>query len=378
MKTGSWKLLPLLLLPLALIAGCPSGEEEAAEKEEKARPVRGADVGTADLVHHVEVIGELQGKEEVRVFAQVPERIKRLEVSEGQTVKQGQLIAVLRGDLQADGVRQAEAGLEAVRASVGALKDQVRRAKALVEAGTLPRSQLEGLESQLRASEAQERQLEAGVSAATSQRNMTMIRAPITGTIAGLTLQEGDMVAPTMPLLTIVDASSLVLKLRVPERDFLRVRPEMPVTVSPLAANEVSVSASVTMTGPVVDRMSRTGLVEIDIPDAEHRLVPGSAVRVRIEISRRPDVIQVPAAAVILTPATERTGEALAFVIEDGTARKKTIRVGERQGDDLEVIEGLAVGERLVVSGAHLLREGQAVEDVAAKSAAAAGEREAS
>ncbi len=359
----------LLFLPLAILAltltGCPgSAEDDAKDAGEVARPVRGALVSTADLVHHVEVIGELLGREEVRVFAQVPERIRSLHVSEGQAVKAGQLLAVLRGDLQADGVKQAEAGLEAARASVGALGDQVRRAKALVEAGTLARSQLEGLESQLRAAKAQERQLEAGVSAASSQKSRTVIRSPIGGVVAGLMLREGDMVAPTLPLLTVVDASGLQLKLRVPERDFLRVRQEMPVTIAPLATPEVVVQASVTLVGPVVDRMTRTGLVEIAFPTGEVHLVPGSAVRVRIEVSRRLDVMQVPAAAIILTPQTEHTGEAVAFVIEGTIAQKRTIKIGERQGDALEILEGLEVGDRLVVSGAHLLREGQTVVDL--------------
>jgi len=372
MTYKSFYFTPFLALLLALSApACSKSGEESGEdnkKEESVRPVETAPVLAFDLVHRVEVIGELQGKEEVRVFAQVPERIRSLLVKEGEEVRAGQRLAVLRGDMQADGVKQAIAGLEAVGASVSALETQVTRAEALVKAGTLPRSQLDALQAQLRSSQAQQRQLAAGVSQANTQADRTIIRAPISGVVAGLTLREGDMIAPSMPLLTIVDTSALRLQLRVPERDFLRIGAEMPVSLSPLALPERKVEAKVSLVGPVVDRMTRTGLVEINLPPQQagaaqkDALVPGSAVRVQIEISRRPEVVQVPAAAVVLTPRTELSGEAIAYVVGEGSlAHKRLIKVGERQGSMLEVKEGLALQERLVITGAHLLKDGQKV-----------------
>jgi len=107
----------------------------------------------------------------------------------------------------------------------------------------------------------------------------------------------------------------------------------------------------------VVDRLTRTGLVEIHLGNAERALMAGSAVRAKVELARKAGVVLVPAEAVIFTGDTERTGRALAFVAQGKLALRREVRVGVRQGDQLEILEGLAPGEQLIVQGAHLLRD---------------------
>jgi len=121
------------------------------------------------------------------------------------------------------------------------------------------------------------------------------------------------------------------------------------------------VEGQVTLRGPIVDRITRTGLVEVHLPNPERLLLAGSTIRVSIEIARRTGVVLVPAEAVLLTGETERSGLATVFVAEGDQARRREITVGVRQGNRFEVIRGLDPGEQLIVRGAHLLRDGNPI-----------------
>lgn len=372
----------IALAALVLLAGCP-GEDEGAQKD-PARPVVVEKVATSDAVKEVSVVGTLEGANEVDVVAQMAERIVSLKVGEGDKVRRGQVLAILQMDTASSQVNQARAALTAAEANRDALAQDVERTRRLVKAGAAPPQQLEALESQLHAVEAQVAQSATGVSAAGVQRRRAVITAPISGKVANLIVKKGDTVAPGRPLMTIVQGRSVKAVFQVPEREFLKVRQGMTSRLAPLGDLSQERVTSVTVTGSVVDRRTRTGLVEMHLDNPGGALIPGAAVRARIEIERRPDVVLVPAEAVMLTATTDLDGKALTFVEEGGVAKKRQVVIGVRQGSKIEVKEGLRPGERLVVRGQHLLRDGAAVkatvrgeEAPAAESPAGAGAEEA-
>lgn len=368
--------VPLLaIVALAAIgSGCKSKGDDAKGPEMPVRSVRAQPVGTGDIVTEVELVGELEGIEEVRVFPQVAERIRSIAVREGDTVKAGDVLAVVNADLQSEAVNQAQAGLEAALANKDAAMDTLRRTEELAKAGSATQSQLQAAQTQARAAEAQARQASAGLGSASAQRSRAVVRAPIEGVVTQLTVEAGDMASPAQPLMTIVRDHRVKAVFRVPEREFFRVRPGMKVALRPLADASLEVEGTVAMKGSVIDRMTRTGLMEVHVDNAERKLVAGSSVRARVELGRREGVLLVPAEAIMLTAETERTGRAIAFVTDGKTASRRDVKVGGRQGGEMEIVEGLKAGERLVVQGAHFLRDGSPVkvaEPVAAQPASA-------
>lgn len=371
------RLLPArLALGAALVAlsaaACqrPAPDAGAAQKL-ATRVVRVTDVARGDVVETVEITGELLGAEEVRVFAQVTERIDKLLVDEGDRVKAGQVLAVVRSDLLRAGEKQARAAMAAANANLDALRDQLQRTRALARAGAATAAQLESLEAQERAAAAQVQQMNAALSQASTQRGFSEVRAPISGVVTLLAVRAGDFASPQAPLMTIVRDDEIKAVLRVPERDFLRVRAGMSVRLAPLATPDQAAEAKVSLRGPVVDRTTRTGLVEVHLKNADGRLVAGSVVRAVIELNRRPDVVLVPAEAILFSNDTDRTGEATAFVADGTVARRRPVRVGVRQGGDIEIVEGLEPGERLIVQGAAFVRDGNPIEILTASRQAA-------
>lgn len=336
-----------------------------ATGELQTRKVKVAPVEAGEVIEAVSLTGELHGMREVRVMAQLPERIRALPVQEGQRVKQGEILCILWGDVQGQAVDQAQAGLEAALSARDAARDNLNRMRALAQAGSISKSQLESVEAQARATEAQARQAGAMVGAAAAQKQRTVIRSPMDGVVTQITLREGDLASPGVPILTVVEPERLKAVLRVPERHFLRLAVDMPVLLSPLARPDQKVEGKIALRSPVIDRLTRTGLVEIHLDNSKGELVAGSAVKAKVELARRSNVVLVPAEAVLLTPDTDRTRKAVAFVADGSKAARREVEVGARQEDRLEVVSGLEVGEALVVHGAHFLRDGHPIEVMA-------------
>lgn len=313
----------------------------------------------------IEVLGDVRGLQEVRVFAQLPERARLLHVQEGSEVAAGDPIVTLEADLQATGLQQADAALAAADAARAQLAADLERVRGLVARGASPRSQLELLEAQLRTSDAQVGQARAARRSASEQRSRTVVRSPIAGTVALLTLQQGDTVAPGVPICAVVRTDQVEIELRVTEQDYVRVVRGMAAEVRPPALPDVLRHGTVARVSPVIDPLTRTARVTVAVENQDGLLRPGMVAQTAIELSRRTGTVLAPARALVLSTRTDTEREATVFVLErDGgvaTARRREVRLGRRYERTVEIVEGLSGGEEVVVQGQHLLRDGAPV-----------------
>jgi len=353
---------------IALAAGASacdaiSGEGEAsADETEEIRKVEVAQVRTDTLVHEVSYVGDIEGEAEIRVFSPIPDRIVSLPIKEGDRVKKNRILAVIRSTALSQGVDQAAGGLDAARAQRNALQDQVSRLNKLESSGAVSSSQLLTVRSQLDAAEAQVRQLEAVLGQARQRKGDAVLKAPIDGVIGQVFVEAGDLAAPQIPVCTVVDMDRVRVKVRVPEPDLPHLRPGQPAEVRVAVSNGEPIRASVSRVGPVLDRLSRTATMEIDIDNSDHVLKPGMLARVKVEVERIEGAVVAPKDALTVT-AERRSGENLyrAVVVEDGKASERMLLLGLEDGDLVQVREGLEAGETLVLRGQHQLSDGDPV-----------------
>ena len=343
---------------LASLAAC--GEEEVGEQPPE-RLVVVAPVETGEAVDRLELLGDVHGEVEIRVFAQLPERIRELHVREGQSVAAGDPIATLEADLTTSDVEQAGAALDAALATRDRLDAEVRRLRPLVQQRAVATSQLESLEANLRAAEAQVAQLRAARGAARERRSRTVVRAPADGIVALLNVEEGDMAVPQVPLATVVRMDRVRIVLRAVESDYVKLRDGMTVDVTAPSLEGFERAGTVSEISPVIDLLTRTAEVVVTLDNPDHTLRPGMVARVGVDLERREDVVMAPARAVVMTPQTDIDGTAAVYVVQDGVARRREVRIGERYGGRVEIETGLEAGEEVVVRGQHLLRDGARV-----------------
>jgi len=350
-RAPRWGWVPVLLAWFGL-AGCGSGSDDAGPPP---RSVEVVTVQSRDLVDWVSVVGRLEAERQVRVNAEIPERIEKVHVVLGQPVEAGDPLVTLSGDLQAAGLGQATGALEAQRASAALAKAQLERVEVLYEAGTASRADLDTARRQYESAQAAVKQLSASRSQAALQTARSVVRAPFDGVVALLDARAGDMATPGRALAVVVEPGAARVVLDVPERDFGRLRVGQPARVWALSDPQRVVTGEVSAVGGLVDLLTRTGPAEIHLEEAA--ILPGSAVRAEIEVGRRADVVLVPALAVQLAADFSQSREGTAFVLADGRAEARRVTVGERDGDQVEITSGLAPGDVIVTLGAHLLKD---------------------
>lgn len=359
-------LLGLLALDLLVTGGCSAGNTAEPDAGRAPTSVEVAQIEVRSVARVLTYSGDVQGEVEVRVFSMIPDRIVSLAVEEGQVVSQDDLIAIIRSDTLGQGVRQAMGGLDAARAQVQGLRDTLTRQRRLLSSGVVTQAQVDATQIQLQSAEAQVAQLEASVGSARSRRADANVRAPIAGVIGQVFVEEGDLAAPQIPICTVVQMDRVEVLIQVPERDLGLIRPGMEAQIRVASAPDEIFRAPVSRVSPVVDRLSRTATLRIMLDNPGHRLRPGALADVSIEVERHDEAVVVPQYALVLDDRSGNGGSASyrAYVLNaDGrTVAERRVVVDIYDGDEVEVTEGLAAGERLVVQGQHLLREGSRVE----------------
>lgn len=362
-------LLTLALLPVVVLAACDRDEEDVAVPP---RMVEVAEVVADDASLTLTILGDVHGETEVRVFSQLPERVREVHVEDGQGIEEGEPLVTLEADLPASEVGQASAALLAAEATRDQIQADLTRISGLVASHVLPASRSETLTTQLRSAEARVEQLRAARRAAGQRRDRTVIRAPADGMVALLAVDDGDMVSPQMPVCLIVQMDRVDVHFSVVESDYVRLEVGMQVTVTPPALPDLHRAGQVTRISPVIDPLTRTATVEVRLDNPDHTLRPGMVAEVAIDLERRTDVTMVPARAVLMTTRTDTAREGYVFVVDGDTARRRPVFLGQRYGERMEITRGLEPGEQIVVLGQHVLRDGSAirVRDAATEAAA--------
>jgi RND family efflux transporter MFP subunit len=354
-----------IVLPIAAalaVLGCKGGGSDKADAGTEIAPVRVATVEAGTLTRRLGFIGDIEGQAEINVFSFVPDRLLAVDVEEGDRVKVGQTLAVVRASALGEGVKQAVAGVDAVRAQLESLQDQQARLKKLEGSGAVTSSQVLAVNAQVAAAEAQGRQFEAMLGQARQRRGDAVITAPVAGVIGKVFVEVGDIAAPQIPICTIVDLDRVKIIVRVPEPDLPLLAVGQPAEIEIAARPGEPVRGAVTRVGPVLDRLSRTASLEIDLENPGAALKPGMLARVRVEVERRDGVVWAPKDA--LTVTNEREGDKSlyrAVVIEGGKAKERLVLLGLEEAGRVEILKGLAAGETLVVAGQHLVVDGDPV-----------------
>jgi membrane fusion protein (multidrug efflux system) len=199
-----------------------------------------------------------------------------------------------------------------------------------------------------------------------ARRGLTdaVVRAPFRGTVVERTVELGEYLAPGSPLLTLADTALLKSRVLLDPREAIDVMVGAKALISVYARPGEAFTGRVVRVGEVIDPRSRRLPVEIEIDDHGGRLRPGLVARFFVETGAPSMVLQVPLEGVF-----ERFGSQHVYVIENGTAKRRSIVLGTVREGFAEVIAGLAPGETVVSKGVTRVVDGSQVQVVPVESA---------
>ena len=338
------------------------------------------------------VTGTVNARDLIPVLPQATGlQIKQILVDEGDSVKSGQTLAVLdssvlqtqiaqaKAEVESNRavVRQRQASLAQSRATLAEANSNYERYRGLADAGAISRQELETrsttattareaisvAQANIASAEADVRISIARVQQQQTQLDQTIVRAPASGVIAEQTAQVGDVANSTQKIFSIIQNGSLELQAKVPAINLNQVKINAPTVVTSDADSRLRLQGNVREIAPLVDPQSREATVRIDLP-ATALLRPGMFASGAITINNVPG-IAIPAKAVL----PQSDGSAITFVLTDGDiVRSQKITVGEAIGkSNVEIVNGLKIGDRVVVAGAGYLKDGDKVQVIQGK-----------
>ncbi|EFC90688.1 efflux transporter, RND family, MFP subunit [Dethiosulfovibrio peptidovorans DSM 11002] len=311
--------------------------------------------------------GTLEAVDEVTLYPRVNGRLIKSFVKQGDSVSPGDPIAELdHRDVDAQ-ISQAEAQIAVAQAQVAQAMAELENAKRerdrylrLVKEGFSTQQQLDSKETDYRTakaavdlSRAQVRQNRANLERLQVDLSEYTLKASIQGIVVNdYARTPGEMISPQTPLARIADISRLKAVIQAPESHARLIEQGMKAFVT---IGGTKLEGKVYRVSPFVDPSTRTTQVEVAVEN-DGDLKPGMFARVFIVEETMENTVMIPMDSVI-----SEEGGSFVFVVEDGKARKKPVSLGRSVGRDVNVQDGLAEGDRLIVLGGKSLSDGDQI-----------------
>ncbi|MCR9248265.1 MAG: efflux RND transporter periplasmic adaptor subunit [bacterium] len=370
-------LLAYTLALLAILAGAwfgfLRGEQDAkadGPRRSRATPVILAPVVEAPFAETLDALGTAVANERVQLTANRSDLVRAVHFTDGQEVEAGALLVELEASEEAARLAEAKALLQGREAAH-------RRAVELSEQEITAGSTVDAALAELEAARARVATLEVLVAD-------HQVRAPFAGRLGLRGISVGSLLQASTEIATLDDLSVIKVDFTIPETWLAAVREGMAIAARTDAWPEAVFPGRVAAIATRLDRITRSATVRAEVPNPDRRLRPGMLVKVRVDRGESPS-LQVPEEALVqradrhfvfVVAGTGDSTEGRAESGDEGAGepgayicRETEVRVGRRRVGRVEILSGLAVGQRVVVEGLARVRDGSAVNVVEVRGA---------
>ena len=330
----------LLSLGCGLAIACGSESTSSTPAGPPPAVVEAVALAPETIHEQIDLVGQLDADESVVLKPEMGGVIAEVAVDEGQEVEAGALLFRLRDSEQ----RAVLAAAEADRVLAERAHD---RARQLMTQGVLAGAELDRVVAERDAARAR-------LEHARVNLERTEIRAPFAGMLGARLVSPGDRVSPERELVRLDAVARLKLVFTLPEIVVGLAHVGTPLTVRVAAWPDESFAGVVYFVAPAVETRTRRLLVKAHVQNEARRLRPGMFANVELEVAARADRLLVPESALVQDGA----GTFVWRIAEDGTAARAPIEVGLRHDGRVEVVTGLAAGDRVVSAGTHKIAPG--------------------
>jgi RND family efflux transporter MFP subunit len=353
-----------------LLAAC-SGDPETRNVQEPGLSVTTAQLRATTMDRALVVSGSVAAWQEMTLGVELSGiRAAEVLVEVGDRVRAGSPLLRLDARTLTVQARQAEASVAQARANLDLARANVARGEQLVTQGLISSSDIDQLRAELASAEAQLITAQADRDAARLRLEFTTLRAPDDGVISARSVQPGQVVSAGEELLRMIRRGRLEWRAELAEADLSRVPVDALVELADPQGKRII--GRVRAVSPAVDPATRTGLLYADLPEPGD-LRAGMFAEGRVLLDQA-EVGVLPRDAVVFRDGIPYVFVAGAPADTDAAVfnvAQRRVVVGSQQDDQIEIRDGLAAGDRVVVQGAGFLGDGDLVREVSAHAAAA-------
>lgn len=395
-----------LLILIFFIASCKQQTPPVTDKSQAQTnganatpsPAQVLEVSTTavvarDSTNILEITGNLEGQEEITISSEVEGTIAAINFDFGNYIKSGdQMLSLDTRELELK-VKQAEANVAAAEAHLGPVggpqlpqdhqpdilssklamdqaKLELDRAEKLLNSGDIARQDFDRIKntydqaqvrygvafSQVNIYQANLEQARAQLSIARKQMADAVIKAPVGGAIKERLVGKGEYLTKGRNVARIVQIDTLRLRGNVPEQYINNLNTGLNVQFQVESMPDTKFEGTLTRISPSVDKNSRSLMVEAAVKNPKLQLKPGMFVRAVINTNVKNSVLMVPQKSVLTAAGLNKV-----YLFIDGQARAKEIKVGRRDGEMIEVLEGLKVDDQVITNDVDKLADGSPV-----------------
>lgn len=344
------KIYLITLISLLLIVASCAKEEAVANEDTSVEalqnaqgiPVKITNIEKQDITQWDEYSGTLSGFEEVSVFGMLGDNYKKVKIEVGDLVKKGDILAEFSTDFPGANYNQAKIGYETTEKTH-------KRMKKVFESGGISQQQLDEVEAQYKISKEN----------FNSTKQLVKVISPTSGVIVSVNFDTGSKNDPKRPLCTINKTGKLKTNIFIEEEKIAAYKRDQKVRVVWNGRKDKEFVGIINKISMSSNPKMRGFSIEILIDNKDEELMPGIFVYVYTPHFTKEDIIVVPRESIF-----KENGKDYVYVANSENAKKKEITLGKNIGNQIEILKGLAPGDKLISEGRALLKEGSKIKIV--------------
>ncbi|MGD9344619.1 MAG: efflux RND transporter periplasmic adaptor subunit [Candidatus Aminicenantes bacterium] len=340
----------------------PQEQEEPQEASYGAALVTVFKVSKQRISEKLVFTGVIEAWQTMNVMPEVGGRIANIYVEEGQRVQKGELLAELDTRATRLQMEQAEAAVAVAQANYNDAQKNMERMERLIKENAVSEQQYEKIKLAFESAEAQLDQAKAALNLAKYNLDVSIMEAPFSGVVASKNAEVGDVInpmmggfSPTSGVVTLMDFSRVKIEVDVSHQDVVRIDKGQPAFMSVSALPGRTFPGRVSVVNMTADPTTKKFHVEVTAENPDLLLRPNTFGEITIEVSSREDALVVPQNAIL--------EDKYVFVVsEDNTVKRQEVSIGLENTDMVEILDGIQLGDRVVVEGSYGLDDGAKIE----------------
>lgn len=325
------------ILFVVAFTACNTEAQKPKEVAGKDIKVQTRKMKTSEEVQTYSYSGQIETSKNIRLSFQIPGKVTKVNVEEGDRIKAGQVIALIDDS-------RFQSAYDAALASHHQVEDAYNRLKKVYDNGSLPEVDWQDIKTK-------RAQSQAALELAEQNLKDCRLVAPASGIIGTRDIEVGMNATPNLPVFELLKMDKIYVKIAVPENEINKLQKGQTATLVVGALGKEAHQAMVEKIGVTANPISRTYDVKILILDQPENVKPGMLCDVVVFPEINEQVFTLPINAVL----KDENHKSFVYTVHDKTAKLRYVEVGGFSNNQVKIVSGLKTNDIVVVSGQHKL-----------------------
>ncbi len=361
MTLSKWKLWLILLVVILTLGGLivkqMQDQSSLQQADAGVQSVRTAQAEMVTRQSNLNVSGTIDAVEKVLVSARVAGVVEALHVDDGDSIRAGQTLVQIDDQPYANLVETGKAALRQAQTKLESTRSTYDRLKQLHQAGAASDKDLEDIQAAVTVAEADVSQAQAQLNSYQTDLGNTRVASPISGLVANRNVYRGQMVSPGTPLMEVQNLAEVYVITSVGQSDLRQIKTGMEADVTVDAYPGQTFKGVLTSVNPAANPQARVFQCKIKVPNPDGLLRSGMFASAVLHTGEAINVLSIPEAAL-----TSKQGQFYVFVPQDKVAKLVRVEIGAIFDGQLEIKQGLAEGQTVIISNVNKLKENDLIQ----------------